>query len=401
MQAEAIPTVITYDFNRSTGKYDEINDILSNDFENTYGYNTLGLRMRKQGKKYNYSLGLSWQQAELEGKIISGVKDSIIAKDFRNLLPNASYRYNFTRFKYLTLNYNASTLQPTMTQLQPIPDITNPLYIRAGNPDLKQEYSHNVRANLHMVSPYKNQSLFFTLNAMTTQNKIVNDDSMNLATGVRLTRPVNVNGVLMLNSNINYSMPVRFMKATLQVGTGLMYNRGKQFINSEANNIKTLSFRPSIGLDIVPNDKLNFSVGANYGINSTKYSLASSPDNNYLWQEYSTSIDWQLPESFFFNTEFTYAINSQRADGFNTNVPLWNASISKQFLKYNRGELKLAVTDILNRNTSISRSTNQNYIEDREVNTLRRFFLIGFTYSLSKSGLNSANGPGTMRMISR
>jgi hypothetical protein len=82
-------------------------------------------------------------------------------------------------------------------------------------------------------------------------------------------------------------------------------------------------------------------------------------------------------------------------------VPLWNASISKQFLKYNRGEFKLAVTDILNRNTSISRSTNQNYIEDREVNTLRRFFLIGFTYSLSKSGLNSANGQGTMRMISR
>ena len=359
------------------------------------------MRMRKQGKKYSYSLGLNWQQAELEGKIISGVKDSIITKDFKNLLPTAAFRYNFTRFKNVTINYNATTMQPSMSQLQPVPDITNPLYIRAGNPDLKQEYSHNVRANLHLVSPYKNQNIFVFLNAVTTQNKIVNDDSLNLATGVRLTRPVNVNGVLMLNSNVNYSMPIRFMKATLQVGTGLMYNRGKQFINSVANNIKTLSLRPSLGLDIVPNDKLNFSVGANIGINTTKYSLPSSPDNEYLSQEYSTSIDWQLPKNFFFNTEFTYAINSQRADGFNTNVPLWNASLSKQFLKYNRGEFKLAVTDLLNRNTAISRSTSQNYIEDREVNTLRRFFLLSFTYSLSKSGLNAGAGGGNMRIISR
>lgn len=392
---------LTYDYNKSTGKYDRVNEVLSNDFENTYGFNTIGMRMRKQGKKYSYSLGLNWQQAELEGKIISGVKDSIITKDFKNLLPTAAFRYNFTRFKNVTINYNATTMQPSMSQLQPVPDITNPLYIRAGNPDLKQEYSHNVRANLHLVSPYKNQNIFVFLNAVTTQNKIVNDDSLNLATGVRLTRPVNVNGVLMLNSNVNYSMPIRFMKATLQVGTGLMYNRGKQFINSVANNIKTLSLRPSLGLDIVPNDKLNFSVGANIGINTTKYSLPSSPDNEYLSQEYSTSIDWQLPKNFFFNTEFTYAINSQRADGFNTNVPLWNASLSKQFLKYNRGEFKLAVTDLLNRNTAISRSTSQNYIEDREVNTLRRFFLLSFTYSLSKSGLNAGAGGGNMRIISR
>ena len=392
---------LTYDYNKSTGKYDRVNEVLSNDFENTYGFNTIGMRMRKQGKKYSYSLGLNWQQAELEGKIISGVKDSIITKDFKNLLPTAAFRYNFTRFKNVTINYNATTMQPSMSQLQPVPDITNPLYIRAGNPDLKQEYSHNVRANLHLVSPYKNQNIFVFLNAVTTQNKIVNDDSLNLATGVRLTRPVNVNGVLMLNSNVNYSMPIRFMKATLQVGTGLMYNRGKQFINSVANNIKTLSLRPSLGLDIVPNDKLNFSVGANIGINTTKYSLPSSPDNEYLSQEYSTSIDWQLPKNFFFNTEFTYAINSQRADGFNTNVPLWNASLSKQFLKYNRGEFKLTVTDLLNRNTAISRSTSQNYIEDREVNTLRRFFLLSFTYSLSKSGLNAGAGGGNMRIISR
>lgn len=390
---------ITYDYNRLNGKYDQINTTLSNDFENTYGYTTAGFRMRKQGRKYNYSLGVSWQQADLEGKIISGVKDSIITKQFRNLLPNATFRYNFTKFKTVNLYYQASTNQPNMSQLQPVPDITNPLYIREGNPDLKQEYSHSFRGNLNLLSPYKNKNFFMFLNFTTTSNKITSYDSVNLATGVRRTRPVNVNGVYTASTNINYSIPVRFLKATLGVGTRVSYNKSKQFINSKENTIKTASIGPDIRLDVTPNDKLTFMLGSRYSINNTKYSLESTSDNNYLSQEYETSVEWQLPKNFFFSTEFTYTINSQRAAGFNTNVPIWNASFSKQFLKYNRGELKISATDLLNRNTGISRSTNQNYIEDREVNTLRRYFLLSFTYSLSKAGLNAGAGPGNIRMM--
>src|SRR6185369_11506334 len=65
----------THDFNRANGKYDVLNNFLSNDFENNYGYTTGGIRLRTQRKKYYYSFGASWQQAELEGKIISGTKD--------------------------------------------------------------------------------------------------------------------------------------------------------------------------------------------------------------------------------------------------------------------------------------------------------------------------------------
>jgi hypothetical protein len=80
---------------------------------------------------------------------------------------------------------------------------------------------------------------------------------------------------------------------------------------------------------------------------------------------------------------------------------LWNASISKQMLKYNRGELKFAARDLLDKNIGISRNTNNNYIEDSRVLTLRRFFLLSFTYSLSKTGLNNAGGGGGMRIITR
>lgn len=388
----------TYDYNKSNGKYDDINELLTNDFENIYGFTNTGIRLRTQRRKYNYSFGIAWQQAELEGKIINGTKDSLISKTFRNFLPNASFVYNFSRFRTLSLNYSTNTNQPTMSQLQPVPDISNPLYIRDGNPDLKQEYSHVLRGNLNLLSPYRNRNFFMYFTATTTQNKIVNYDTVSLLTGVRLTRPVNVNGVYTLMGNISYSRPVRFLKGTVELSSRVAYNNTKQFINKEENIIKALSLGPEIRFDINPIDQLNFTLGAVYAYNNTKYSLQSMQDNKYLSQEYNASVDWQLPKNFFLSTDFTYTINTQRAAGFNLEVPLWNASISKQFLKFNRGEIKFSAFDMLNRNIVITRNTSQSYIEDKEVNSLRRFFLLTFTYSLTKSGLNNNQGGMQIRM---
>lgn len=389
----------THDYNKLNGKYDQLNTVLTNDFENTYGYTNAGIRMRTQKKKYNYSFGAAWQQAELQGKIISGVKDSLISKTFHNLLPNARFQYNFSRFKSLSLNYSTSTNQPNMSQLQPVPDNSNSLNIKEGNPDLKQEFTQSIMGRLNLVSPYKNKNLFMFLNMQATQNKIVNYDSVNQL-GVKRTKPVNVNGVYNLSSSISYSMPVRFLKGNLEISSNAGYFKGKQFINRVANTIKTLSLGPELRLDMNPDEKLNIGVGAGINYNNTKYSLQSALNANYLSQEFNASIDWEMAKGFFFATDFTYTINSQRAAGFNTKVPLWNASISKQVMKFNRGEFKLSAVDLLNRNIGISRSTNQNYIEDSREKTLRRFFLLSFTYSLSKTGLNNT-GAGGIRVITR
>lgn len=395
----------TFDFNENNGKYDELNSQLSNDFENTYGYTNGGVRMRTQQKKYNYAVGVTWQQAELEGRVTSGIKDSVINKTFRNFLPNARFQYNFSRFRSLSLTYSTSTNQPSMSQLQPVPDISNPLNIREGNPDLKQEYNHMLQTGLTMVSPYKNKNLFLFFTMQATKNKIVNYDSLNQQTGIRKTKPVNVSGVYNLNGNISYSMPVRFLKGSIELSSVVGYSNNKQLTNTQAgsigtNIIKTLTLGPDVRLDVNPTAKLNIMLGAGINHNNTTYSLQPSFNNRYLSQEYTASLDWEMPKRFFFATDFSYVINSQRAAGFNVKVPLWNASISKQMLKFNRGELKFSARDLLNKNVGISRNTSNNYIEDSRVLTLRQFFLLSFTYSLSKTGLNNAGGGG-MRVITR
>ena len=378
----------TYDYNTANGKYNLLNPQLTNNFDNTYGYITQGLRIRTQRKRYFYSYGTSWQNAALQGNIKTGIKDSVIKKTFANVLPTAQFQYNLARYKKLTLYYSTYIRQPSVTQLQPIPDVSNPLSIKEGNPFLKQEYTHSLRLGYTAINIYKNKNAFININAFETQNKIVNYDVLD-SLGVQHSRPVNVNGVYNITGSLSYGLPVRALKGTLNISSNIAVNKGKQFINTIANDITTTTVAPVIRFDINPSENLNLVLNAEVNYNSSVYSLRRSLNATYVNQNYGAEISGKLPAGFFFTTDFSYIINSRRVTGFNNHVPLWNATISRMFLKNNRTELKLRVFDMLNCNTNITRSTNMNYIEDISVNTLRRYFLLSFTYSLNKSGLGN------------
>lgn len=391
-ESRSVSDKITYDYNQGSGKHDIINPLLTNNYQNVYGTNTAGIRMRTQKKKYNYSFGLTWQNANLEGTIKSGIKDSVITKSFYNILPNARFQYNFTRFKNLQLDYRASTNQPTLTQLQPIPDISNPLNIKLGNPSLKQEFTHRINANYTGMNPFRNKSFFWFSSYSFTNNRIVNFDVID-SFGRKVTTPVNVDGVFNLNNDISVGWPLRFIKATMNFNTGVGYSKTIQFINTNRNNIYNVSFDPSVEVSKSFKDKFDLTLRGGVTYNKAKYSLESSLNNNYLTQDYSIDAGWQLPKNFYLSSDFTYTISSKRSQGYNAKVPLWNASFSKLFLKYNRGEMKISVHDLLNENQAIVRTTNSNYIEDQSNRILKRFYLLSFTYSLNKMSAN-ASGPG-------
>jgi len=203
-----------------------------------------------------------------------------------------------------------------------------------------------------------------------------------------------------LNNDISLGWPLRFIKGTLNFNTGVGYSKTIQFINTVRNNIYNFSIDPSIEITKSFKDKFDLTVNGGFTYNKAKYSLQSALNNEYFTQDYGIDVGWQLPKNFYLSTDFRYTISTQRAAGFNAKVPLWNASFSKLFLKYNRGELKLSVYDLLNENQAIVRTTNSNYIEDQNNKVLKRFFLLGFTYSLNKMSAN-ANGPGRGNIIIR
>ncbi|HLO79408.1 MAG TPA: outer membrane beta-barrel protein [Chitinophagaceae bacterium] len=389
----------TYDYNSNSGKFDEFNELLSNVFSNTYGYTNAGAKLRYQKQKFSVSAGGQWQEAVLKGKVNAGGKDTLLSQKFYNILPNARIQYNFTRFRNLNLNYFSNTNQPAISQLQPVPDISNPLSIKIGNPALKQEFIQMVTMNYMSVTPYKGTNFFAFLTYRQVGNRIVNSDSISTL-GVKYTIPVNVNGTFQLNGDMNWGFPITSIKrTTLNLGLNGGLSKDIQFINRNRNNINTYQLRPEIRIENNALDKLNLGINYSSSMYHTRYSLQPTLNTKYFTHEIGSYLNWQMPRNFYFATDFTYLVNTQRAEGFNANVPLWNASLSRQFLKYNRAEMKVRVFDLLNQNVGINRTSNNNYIEDTRTNILRRYVMLSFTYSLSKSGLESNKGAGGIRII--
>lgn len=388
---------VTYDYNKLNGKFDQVNQQLTNDYSNTYGYTNAGVRLLTKFSKMDLAFGTNWQKAELDGKITAGNKDSTLNQTFYNVLPSARLRYKFSQFRTLQLNYTTSTNQPSLSQLQPVADISDPLNIKEGNPDLKQEFTHSMQLMFMSVNPFQGKNLFAFLLAQRTENKIVNYDTVN-ELGIKTTRPVNVDAAYNITGDVRLELPLRFMKSSVNIGSSISYSKAKQFINGAPNNIGTLSLGPDLRLSVNPTDKLDLSFNASYNYYHTKYSLREDLDTKYFNQQYGADVNWELPKNFYLSTQFTYSINSQRAEGFNTKVPLWNAAISRQFLRFNRGELKLSVFDLLNQNVGITRNTNQNYIEDVSTVNLQRYFMLSFTFSLSKNA-TGAMPAGNFRSI--
>ncbi len=376
----------TFDYNNFSGKHDQLNAALSNDFRSNYTYSGGAINFRTNQKKMNITAGASLQSAELTS--INNTNQQQIRQSFTDVLPNAILQYNISRMKNFRFEYNTSTTQPSLTQLQPVADISDPLNIIVGNPDLKRQYNHNMQLNLFAADPIERRNLFAFINFTSSSNAIVESDTIKL-NGSRISTYTNANGTYNIFGNLEYGFPLKKLKSRIEVGSSVNYGKNADFVNGERNNISNISMGPNVSYNFSIDNKIDLQLSGRLSVNNSKYSLQKEANNNYLQQNYGIDLTNYFHGGIILNNQFNYILNTGRANGFNTKVPLWNASLSKGFMKNKRGEFKLSAYDLLNKNKGIRRSSNQGYIVDEKYNVLQRYFLLSFTYSLNKSGLNS------------
>jgi len=380
-----------FDRNDVTDTYDLLNTRLTNEFNSEYTYSGGGMSYRSNQKKYNFSTGVSLQQAVLDGENISA--KTKLSQSFQDILPNATFRYNFSQTKNLNVDYRTSTNQPSITQLQPVLDQSNINRQSIGNPDLKRSYVHNLNIRFFSSKILAGKSFFSTLNASTTNNSIVNYDSV-LPNRTILTRPVNVNGAYRINGSMNYSFGIKKLKSRLSFGLNAGLNNNISYANGLLNTIVTKSTGPSMSYTYIVDDVIDINLTARYSFSNTNNAVNPTLNTNFLTKVFGADMTNYLPFNIVLNQSFNYAINTGRAEGFNTAIPIWNASFSKFFLKNKRAEIKMSAFDLLNKNIGINRNVSQNQIVDRSYNVISQYFMLTFTYSLQKSGLGGGARPG-------
>jgi hypothetical protein len=382
-----------YNLDALTDDYSNLDTVLSNEFNSEYTYSGGGMSYRSNQKKYNFATGFSLQNAVLDGENIS--KQTKLSQNFQDILPNATFRYNFSQTKNLNVDYRTSTNQPSITQLQPVLDQSNINRQSIGNPDLKRSYVHNLNIRFFSSKILAGKSFFSTLNASTTNNSIVNKDSV-LPNRTILTMPVNVNGAYRINGTMNYGFGIKKLNSRLSFGLNVGLNNNISYANGLLNTIVTKSTGPSMSYSYIVDDVIDINLTARYSYSKTTNEVNPSLNTNFLTKVFGADMTNYLPFNIVLNQSFNYAINTGRAEGFNTAIPIWNASFSKFFLKNKRAELKMSAFDLLNKNIGINRNVSQNQIVDRSYNVISQYFMLTFTYSLQKSGLGGGARAGGM-----
>jgi hypothetical protein len=377
---------------------DALNTRLTNEYSSEYTYMGGGMNYRINKKMFNFSTGFSVQDAILNGENTSA--NTKIKHDFRDILPSADFRYIFSQTQNFRFNYRTSTNQPSLTQLQPVLDQSNINNQSIGNPDLKRTYNHNINISYFSSKILAQKNFFALLNAQVSDNSIVNYDSV-LPSRAILSKPVNVNGIYRINGTVNYGFGIKQISSRINFGLNGGYNNNVNYSNGKLNTTIIQSVGPSFTYTFSKDEVIDINITARHSYSNTNNKLNSALNTNYVTRIYGADITNYLPFEIVFNQSLNYTINEGRAPGFNTAIPIWNASFSKFFMKNKRAELKISAFDILNKNAGVSRNVSQNQIVDQSYNVINQYFLVGFTYSLQKSGLTGNNGGGATRMTIR
>jgi hypothetical protein len=385
----------TYDADGG-GKYSQLNQHLTNDLRNTFTYHREGLAFRHQREAFNFTVGASLQQTSSTNVFGYITGDSLLRQTFFNLLPNALFQYDINKYRNLRLQYITYTNQPSLSQLQPVPDNSDPLNIKAGNPGLQQEYYHSVRANYVAFDPFRRTSLFAMLNFNGIRHRIVNDDEVDNA-GVRMSRPINLEGLYQGNGFISWEFPIRKLRSMVNLKSDVSYDHNASLVNGVRNNGNTWTLGQGLDVNFAYKEVLDLSGGARIEYNDARYSLLPGENQQYWTETYNLDLNWYLPKGLSLGSDINYVHRTGLPAGYNSSPFVWNAGVASRVFKNQRGLLRLQVFDILHQNTGFTRNTSQNYIDDMSYQLLNRYWLLSFTYSINRFAGKAVKGGSERR----
>ena len=221
------------------------------------------------------------------------------------------------------------------------------------------------------------------MNAGITDNAFANSVSYD-SIGRTISQTINVDGNNHVNAYFGGGLPFFSKLLNLNPSINGSLNNYSGFVNGEKN--KTSMYNTNVALDLeIQLDTIFFNIGYSVGYNHSVSSLSTASAKPYTDQSFSAGIGWRFPFKFSLDTKAEYTMNSQRAEGYNTNVLIWDASLSKAFLKTENFIVTISGNDILNQNISNKRTIQDNIITDTKTGVISRYFLLKLTYKFNNT----------------
>lgn len=375
---------------------------LSNDLTNTTIEQNVGLGFRYSLSRDFFAM-VRWRGAWSTQEVSQVLPTSAnFNRDYFFHLPFAMLRWKVTDRANLRLFYRSSAELPRAEQLISAPDVSNPVQLSMGNPDLLPSRSHRIFTRFQLTDSEKASVFYANLGVTLTPNDIANAiyfentnesffEDIVLERGAQLTRPVNVENAWSLRAFTTYGFPVTKLKSNLSFNLGYTLTNSPGLIDNVINEALTQNY--SLGLSFSSNfsDNVDFTIGTNTGWQQQVNSLPSQTDAKFLNHSTYVKADAVLPKGLVLRMNLIHQLYRGYTPFFATDYYLLTAGIGKKIGKEQRGEILLSVFDVLNQNTGVERNFTPVYIEDINSKVLRSYLMLSFTYNFRN--FNLGKGP--------
>lgn len=355
------------------------------------------LMLRIIRKQYNFSAGIKVEPQETEFTYRYQNIDTVARRSVVNITPTLDFKWKIGKQHQLRVNYRGMTSQPSMTNLLPITDDSNPLNITMGNPGLKPSFTNSLWMNYNNYIQRHQRFISAYLSYRTTRNSISNKVTYIEETGGRITKPENING--------DWSASANFIFSTALDTTGY-FNINSTSEVRYANNVgyltldKTSSSVKNATKDLQIYERLAFSYRNDWlelePGGSLRYSVAKNdlmPNSNQeIWQfSYGMNANVQMPWGMTLATDLN--MNSRRGytdASANTNELIWNVQLSQSLLKGKPLTFTLQFYDILREQSNLSRSISAMQRSDTEYNSITSYVMLHVIYKFNLFGSKDA-----------
>lgn len=364
------------------GKYEVLIPEFSNNFDLVALSHSGSGILRYTGKKIRAAMGSGISSVKLR---LTNLDDATVNRyNFLNITPQFQFNYTLKQQTNLNFNYRGTTRQPTIEQLQPIRDNSDPLNVYSGNPDLKVGFNHSFNLSFNQYKVLSQTGVWASMSYNIQHNAITQFNTID-SQGKRTFKPVNVNGNhnWYFWSSWNKGGGDKKPRFNIQLnGNGGTYNN---FVNGKQSETDywNLQFGPGFGYEV--QEKYSINISARVGYNKSQSSLSTSVNNNYF--TYGADLygylmlPWKLELNSNLNADLRQNIS---AFSQNTNLLIWNAGLTKKIFKDKSGKISFYANDILNDNKGFNRSINSTFITDERYQRVSRYFLLKLEWSFNK-----------------
>ena len=399
---------------------DDTNDALRDDLaDDDNSYHRLHLRRENRvkitpgftkegdGRYYNLSLAMRFYSVNEQLHYMAAQTDTTLRQQEYTFSPTLDmFIATHDWMRYYQLNYGLEMKTPDLFQKVNVRNTQNPLQVRLGNPDLIGPTIHRLQMSASRRWKQYQTSFNIGYGLRFFVNQVSQGLNYNTTTGAYTYRPENVRGNWQTYFWSHFSRSLdkdnRFTLSNYMHGD---YSRNVDLsssVSSAASSAASSGVSSYYGdkassLSHVRNyywqDRLSLSyrheslsVGANGHV---EYRHATSEEGTIepvnAWNvNYGATLGYKLPLDIFVDTDLKmYSRRGYGSAELNTNDLVWNASLSRSFLK-SRLTLRLEGFDLLGQLSSTTIVINGQGRTETLRNTLPRYVMLHASYKLNK-----------------